>query len=215
MRSVPHRVLIVEDDSDVRSLLVYNLEAIGYAVHAVETGRAGLAALTSFAPELVLLDLMLPDIPGEEVCRRIRSAAPSTPQPAIVILTAKGEEIDRIVGFELGANDYVAKPFSIREVVLRVGSWVRARGLRASSDSAAPRRRHVVGPLVMDLDVYEVRVGGVEVHLSTMEMRLLAHLAAAGQAGRCGRPHRNGGRSRVSPPRRARLGGGRRDDVNQ
>jgi two-component system phosphate regulon response regulator PhoB len=123
---------------------------------------------------------MLPDIPGTEVCRRIRGGETGARQPAVMMLTAKGEEIDRVVGFELGADDYVTKPFSVRELVLRVGAILRAR--RPSAPAAAgaqvapQRRRYIVGPLELDVDGYHVFVSGAEVHVSTLEMRLLVYL---------------------------------------
>src|SRR6185312_16823220 len=120
------RILVVEDEADLRELLTYNLTAAGFTVQATETGTEGLEAVHKFAPDVVLLDLMLPDIPGTEVCRRIRGDT-NARQPAVMMLTAKGEEIDRVVGFELGADDYVVKPFSVRELVLRVGAILRAR----------------------------------------------------------------------------------------
>ena len=95
--------------------------------------------MQSFAPDVVLLDLMLPDIPGTEICRRIRGGEAGARQPAVMMLTAKGEEIDRVVGFELGADDYVVKPFSVRELVLRVGAMLRTR--RPAADE---RRRRAI-----------------------------------------------------------------------
>ena len=173
------RVLVVEDEADLRELLTYNLEAAGFTVHAADRGLDGLAEAQGFAPDVVLLDLMLPDIPGAEVCRRIRASERSVPQPAIVMLTAKGDEIDRVVGFELGADDYVVKPFSMRELVLRVNAILRARrspGAAERSGSPTARRRYVVGPLEVDADRYHVFVSGEEVHVSAMEMRLLIYL---------------------------------------
>jgi two-component system phosphate regulon response regulator PhoB len=175
------KVLVVEDEPDLRELLTYNFEAAGFTVHAAEKGLDGLAEAQGFAPDIILLDLMLPDIPGTEVCRRIRAADRSAPQPAIVMLTAKGDEIDRVVGFELGADDYVVKPFSVRELLLRVNAILRARGRGGGPEPAnagAPvaRRRYVVGPLEVDVDGYHVFVGGDEVHMSAMEMRLLIYL---------------------------------------
>src|SRR5436190_21988644 len=173
------RVLVVEDEPDLRELLTYNLEAAGFTVHAAERGLDGLAEAQGFAPDVILLDLMLPDIPGTEVCRRIRASDRNTPQPAIVMLTAKGDEIDRVVGFELGADDYVVKPFSVRELVLRVNAILRARGRPGAPEpttAPAARRRYVVGPLEVDVDGYRVFVGGEEVHMSAMEMRLLIYL---------------------------------------
>jgi two-component system phosphate regulon response regulator PhoB len=177
--STDRRVLVVEDEPDLRELLTYNLEAAGFIVHAADKGLDGLAEAQDFLPDIILLDLMLPDIPGTEVCRRIRAADPSVPQPAIVMLTAKGDEIDRVVGFELGADDYVVKPFSVRELVLRVNAILRARGRPASPEPLSPpatRRRYVVGPLEVDVDGYHVFVSGDEVHMSAMEMRLLIYL---------------------------------------
>src|SRR5579871_3770436 len=170
------RVLVVEDEPDLRELLTYNLEAAGFTVHAADKGLDGLAEAQGFAPDVILLDLMLPDIPGTEVCRRIRGDTAAR-QPAVMMLTAKGEEIDRVVGFELGADDYVVKPFSVRELVLRVGAILRARRPPAAASPAAPqRRRYVVGPLELDVDGYHVFVNGAEIHVSTLEMRLLAYL---------------------------------------
>src|SRR5512138_3772965 len=111
--NLDRKVLIVEDEPDLRELLTYNLSAAGFTVQAVENGTDGLSAVQKFAPDVVLLDLMLPDIPGTEVCRRIRGGEVGGRQPAVMMLTAKGEEIDRVVGFELGADDYVVKPFSV------------------------------------------------------------------------------------------------------
>ncbi len=166
------RILVIEDELDLRDLLTYNLTAAGFTVQAAENGTGGLEAVRRFAPDVVLLDLMLPDIPGTEVCRRIRGDTTAR-QPAVMMLTAKGEEIDRIVGFEIGADDYVVKPFSVRELVLRVGAILRAR----RPPPAAPQRRgYVVGPLELDVDGYHVFVDGAEVHVSTLEMRLLAYL---------------------------------------
>ncbi|HEY4186944.1 MAG TPA: response regulator transcription factor, partial [Polyangia bacterium] len=111
-----------------------------------------------------------------EVCRRIRGDTAAR-QPAVMMLTAKGEEIDRIVGFELGADDYVVKPFSVRELVLRVGAILRARRPVSPDPPVAPeRRRYTVGPLELDVDGYHVFVNGLEVRVSTLEMRLLVYL---------------------------------------
>jgi len=177
--SSDRRVLVIEDEPDLRELLTYNLEAAGFRVQATERGLDGLAAVQGFAPDVVLLDLMLPDIPGTEVCRRIRATENAQGQPAIMMLTAKGDEIDRVVGFELGADDYVVKPFSVRELVLRVNAILRARGRAPVPERPATtvaRRRYLVGPLQVDVDGYHVFVAGDEVHVSAMEMRLLVYL---------------------------------------
>jgi len=181
-RPADHRVLVIEDEQDLRDLLSYNLRAVGYEVHVAETGQHGLAEIAGFAPHLVLLDLMLPDISGTEICRRIR-ADRAREQPAVVMLTASGEEIDRVVGFELGADDYVVKPFSVRELMLRVGAILRGRRragdapVAPKGSSALPHRRIMsVGPLKVDVDGHHVFVEDQEVHVSAMEMRLLVYL---------------------------------------
>ena len=173
----PHqKVLIVEDDPDVRESLTYNLAAAAYTVQAAGNGVDALAAVRNFTPDVVLLDIMLPDIPGTEVCRRIRNGEIGDLQPAVVMLTAKGDEIDRVVGFELGADDYVVKPFSTRELVLRLAAIMRARALPSPDSKALGDRHYTVGPLELDVDRHDVYVNGEELHLSTLEMRLLVYL---------------------------------------
>jgi len=185
------RVLVIEDEADLRTLLSYNLEAWGYQVRAVETGKAGLKTFDEFTPDLVLLDLMLPDISGIEVCRKIRTTQ-GKPDPIVFMLTARGEEMDRVAGFEVGADDYLVKPFSVRELMLRMTARLKARGgegmdrLEAPATKAAAatpdnkeRKRYSLGPLEVDPDRYHVYVEGREVHVSALEMRLLIHLFQA------------------------------------
>ena len=117
-------VLIVDDDPDILRLVTYNLKQAGFETQTAGTGREALEAVQKQAPDLIILDVMLPDVEGLEVCRTLRSQE-STRRIPIVMLTARGEEIDRVVGFELGADDYVMKPFSPRELVLRVKSILR------------------------------------------------------------------------------------------
>jgi two-component system phosphate regulon response regulator PhoB len=184
-RSSERRVLVIEDEADIRDLLSYNLQSGGYQVKSVETGQLGLVAVDEFEPDVVLLDLMLPDVSGTEVCRRIRSRTETT-QPAIIMLTAKGEEIDRVVGFEVGADDYVVKPFSVRELLLRVNAVLRGRSgvpTVVSDKRTAPvvpvtksRRKYAVGPLKVDVDGHYVYVKQNEIHVSAIEMRLLVYL---------------------------------------
>src|SRR3954447_16029327 len=170
------RILVIEDEPDIQQILEYNLREKGHKVFIAGKGEEGLRIAREKRPDLVLLDLMLPDIPGTEVCKTLKSDA-ATRNAQVVMLTAKGEEIDRVVGFELGADDYVVKPFSVRELVLRVGAILRARRPAPVTAQAAPqRRRYVVGPLELDVDGYHVFVNGAEVHVSTLEMRLLAYL---------------------------------------
>ena len=182
-RMAERRVLVIEDEPDIRDLLSYNLQAGGFQVKTADTGTRGLALFETFAPDVILLDLMLPDVPGTEVCRRIR-ARTSGAQPAIIVLTAKGEEIDRVVGFEVGADDYVVKPFSVRELLLRVNAVLRGRGGAgvATGIPAAPpsgeanRKKYTVGPLRVDVDGHYVFVKQSEIHVSAIEMRLLVYL---------------------------------------
>jgi two-component system, OmpR family, phosphate regulon response regulator PhoB len=177
------RVLVIEDESDIRDLLSYNLESNGYQVRTADTGQNGLAAFEAFTPDVVLLDLMLPDVPGTEICRRIRANTEGA-QPAIIMLTARGEEIDRVVGFEVGADDYVVKPFSVRELLLRVNAVLRGRGapgsvpLRrpAAPATSSTRKKFTVGPLRVDVDGHYVFVKQNEIHVSAIEMRLLVYL---------------------------------------
>jgi two-component system phosphate regulon response regulator PhoB len=188
-RSAERRVLVIEDEPDIRDLLSYNLQSGGFQVKTADTGQRGLAVFESFSPDVILLDLMLPDVPGTEVCRRIRARTTGT-QPAIIILTAKGEEIDRVVGFEVGADDYVVKPFSVRELLLRVNAVLRGRSAtggahaQARPPGAVPglapgepnRKKYTVGPLRVDVDGHYVFVKQNEIHVSAIEMRLLVYL---------------------------------------
>jgi len=160
------KVLIVEDESALRDVVAYNLQRAGYEVLEAGTASEGLSLARSARPDLVILDLMLPDLPGTEVCKAIK-ADPSLGHVRIVMLTALSEEVDRIVGFELGADDYVTKPFSVRELVLRVGAVLR----RGSGTVSTPELR--LGPLAMDVERHRVTVDGKEVALTALEFRLL------------------------------------------
>jgi two-component system phosphate regulon response regulator PhoB len=176
------RVLVVEDETDIRDMLAFNLRQEGYDVAVADTGSAALEEVNQFGPDLVVLDLMLPDISGVEVCRRIRGRD-GQPQPAVIMLTAKGEEIDRVVGFEVGADDYVVKPFSVRELVLRVRARMQEVAARAAGrgpgSEAAPARRYTVGSITIDVEIHRVSVDDREVAVSLLEMQLLLHLARA------------------------------------
>jgi two-component system phosphate regulon response regulator PhoB len=185
-KGTERRVLVVEDEPDLTELLAFNLQAGGYKVETANTGARALAEIDSFVPDVVLLDLMLPDMLGTEICRRIRAQADKN-QPAVIMLTAKGEEIDRVVGFEVGADDYVVKPFSMRELLLRVNACFRSNTgpvptqNPATGPTDAPggpdrRRKYLVGPLTIDVDGHHVFVEGKEIHLSVIEMRLLTYL---------------------------------------
>src|SRR5437870_5518664 len=128
-------ILIIEDEADLARLLSFNFRQAGFEVKTADRGQRGLELARSENPDIVLLDLMLPDIPGAEVCRSLKSDSRTKAIP-VVMATAKGEEVDRVVGFELGADDYVVKPFSIRELVLRVRAILRRADSTPTVDPA-------------------------------------------------------------------------------
>ncbi len=164
-------VLIVDDERDLRTLLDFNLRQAGYQTAQAATGAEALARARAIRPQVIILDLNLPDVSGTDVCRLLR-ADPQTESIPILMLTARGAESDRILGFELGADDYVAKPFSVREVVLRVEAVARRR----SEAVAAPKRTLRAGTIELDLDAHLVWVDGQELALTLQEFRLLAYL---------------------------------------
>jgi len=166
------RVLIIEDDRDIVELVRYNLANEGFQVNAAYDGGAGLTALKKSTPDLLLLDLMLPKLSGLEICREVRRDDSLNRLP-ILMLTARGEEADRVVGLEMGADDYVTKPFSPRELVARVKALLR----RAEPPSDSPRVIEV-GRLAIDPASYRVSHSGRPVPLSTLEFRLLYYLAS-------------------------------------
>ncbi len=162
------RVLVIEDEADLREVLQYNLKQAGHRPFAAGTGEAGLRLAQEVRPEVVLLDLMLPDIPGTSVAKALRQE-PQTRLVPIIMVTAKSEEIDRIVGFELGADDYVTKPFSVRELILRVEAVLR-RG------QPVEQRVLTVGELRIDKEAHRVTVDGEEISLTAIEFKLLVTL---------------------------------------
>jgi len=180
----PVRILVVQDEPSLSSSLSYILEAAGYQVQLVGRGEEALRVFPDQRPDLVLLDIALPDLSGFEVCRQIRASA-VTPQPAVVILTAQTSEGDRVAGFEVGADDFVTKPFSLRELMLRIEVRLRARQtaeLPAVTDPPArdePARRLAVGALEIDQAGHRVFLAGNEISFSAQEMRLLTYLASS------------------------------------
>jgi DNA-binding response OmpR family regulator len=162
------RVLVVEDDPNVAEVVARYLEREGYQVETVADGKEGLARALADPPELVVLDLMLPGLSGLEVCRHLRAEAPVP----VIMLTARGEEADRIAGLELGADDYLAKPFSPRELTARVKAVLRRAAGPVATQPVALR----AGGLEVDLVAHETRVDGEVVALTTKEFDLLAHL---------------------------------------
>jgi len=164
-------ILIVEDEKDLVKTLEYNLKREGYQTRSALTGTEGLeqGALEPL-PDLILLDLMLPDLSGLEVCRRLRQQEATRGIP-VLMLTAKGDEIDRVVGFEVGADDYVVKPFSVRELMLRIKAILR----RARPDSEE-QEPIVFGSLRVDPEAHRAWVDQQELHLTALEFRLLKTL---------------------------------------
>jgi two-component system response regulator ResD len=162
------RVLVVDDEPTVREVVQHYLEREGYRVQVASDGPGALAVLAAETPDLIVLDLMLPGVDGLDVCRQVRATG-ATP---IIMLTAKGHESDRIVGLELGADDYVVKPFSPRELVARVRSVLR----RTRSGDGQPPSPLRAGDMVVDPATREVRVAGRPVSLTVREFDLLAFL---------------------------------------
>jgi two-component system phosphate regulon response regulator PhoB len=167
------RLLVIEDEADIRQILGYNLRLEGHEVLLAERGASGLDLAREQRPDLVLLDLMLPDVSGLEICRTLKSDASLRTIP-VIMLTARSEEIDRVVGFELGADDYVVKPFSVRELVLRIAAVLR----RAQAGVAPAENLGEIrfGRLRVDLGAHRTWVDGQEVALTPLEMRLLCTL---------------------------------------
>ncbi len=165
-------VLIVEDESDIARLMKFHLEREGYEAHIASTGRLALEATERLQPGLIILDIMLPDLDGLEVCRRLKREA-STKDIPIVMVTARGEESDVVVGLELGAEDYVTKPFSPRVLVARVKAVMRRRASDAGGQIALAG-----GDVTIDPARHTVRINGQEIELTLTQYRLLHYLAA-------------------------------------
>jgi two-component system, OmpR family, phosphate regulon response regulator PhoB len=167
-------VLVVDDEQDIVDLLEYNLRQLGFRVLTAGNGKAAVDVAARARPQLILLDLMLPDLSGTEVLKLLRSGE-STRAIPIILLTARQEEIDRLLGFELGADDYVTKPFSVRELMLRVKAILK-RG-----SGPLPAESHVfrAGPIEVDVAQHRVRISGRPVDLTITEFKLLSDLVQA------------------------------------
>jgi len=172
------RILVVEDEADLADLVAFNLRGEGHEVTIAPDGNTALAEIQRGQPDLVVLDVMLPDISGIEVCRRLRRKRDTVRLP-VIMLTAKTDEVDRVVGFEVGADDYVTKPFSPRELVLRVEAILRRTIPSAEVDGP---QVITLGSLLIDVPAHRVEVLGEEVLLTALEFRLLLDLAS--RAGR-------------------------------
>ena len=166
------RILVIEDDKDIVELVKYNLEKDGFQVTTTGDGASGLIQIRKAPPDLLVLDLMLPKLSGLEICKEARKD-PALNRLPILILTAKGEEADRVVGLELGADDYVTKPFSPRELAARVKAL-----LRRTEPAGAGEKLIEIGGLRIDPAAYRVTRSGKAVPMSTLEFRLLYFLAA-------------------------------------
>jgi len=161
-------VLVIEDEVDLATTLEYNLKSEGFQTRVAHTGRQGMANATSDPlPDVIVLDLMLPDLSGTEICRKLREAERTRDIP-VIMCTAKGEEIDRVVGFEVGADDYIVKPYSVRELMLRIRALLR-RAHRVEGEPSLIR----FGRLKVDRDAHRAWVDEAEVALTALEFRLL------------------------------------------
>jgi DNA-binding response OmpR family regulator len=161
------KILLIEDDADLFALVKYNIEKEGFAFAGSQTGRGALELCQRERPDLILLDIMLPDSDGLDVCKRIRAHGDLARIP-VIFLTARASETDRIVGLELGANDYIVKPFFVRELIARVK--IQFRGV------AAPSRKLRVGDLELDRDTCRVHLNGEQILLTATEFKLLDFL---------------------------------------
>ena len=164
------KIYIVEDEPDIRETLEYNFSNEGFEVFTAPDGEEALSNIKKVLPDVLILDLMLPGLSGLDVCKSIR-ADDDIRDMSIIMLTAKGEEIDRVIGFELGADDYVTKPFSVRELILRVKVL-----LKKQRESLVENKLVTFGPIRIDLDAHELRINDKEIVLTALEFKLLQHL---------------------------------------
>ena len=166
-------VLIIEDEKDLAELLAFNLEKEGYTATCVHDGKLGLERASAEIPDLILLDLMLPGLLGTDICKALRKDQ-RTAQIPIIMITAKGDEIDRVVGFEVGADDYIVKPFSMREMTLRVKALMR----RFEHETQLPvSELFSIGDIIIDKNRHIVVSAGLEIDLTSTEYKLLLYLA--------------------------------------
>ena len=166
------RILIIEDQPDIRKTIDYNLSRESFEVFQAASIAEGEQAIQQHKPDLVILDLMLPDGSGLTLCRDIKSD-PATKNTLVILLTAKADELDRVIGFELGADDYVTKPFSVRELILRVKAILKRR---ASEERQPADPSQTFGALTLNLEAHQVFINDLEVGFTALEFRLLKHL---------------------------------------
>ena len=170
INDITKTIHIVEDEPDIRETLAYNLSQEGFKVSEFSDAESCLDKIQKRKPDLLILDLMLPGMSGLDLCKQIRTDK-SLQNLAIIMLTAKGEEVDRIIGFELGADDYVTKPFSVRELILRVKVI-----LKKQNDAVENNELVEFGPIKLNLDAHEVLINDDEIILTALEFKLLKHL---------------------------------------
>lgn len=174
-------ILVVDDEADLVKLLSFNLEKEGYVVRPASTGREAIEAALKYLPDLIILDVMLPEIDGLEVCRRLRNS-PKTASIPILMLSARKEELDKVVGLELGADDYVIKPFSIREVIARIRAMLRRYDRNTDTGQATPHeeveQQIMLGEIALYPESYRVTIKGEPCSLTHKEFSLLKLLMA-------------------------------------
>lgn len=176
MYAMRHHILIVDDDPHIRDLLVFAVEKAGMTTDQAEDGEAALVRIAERTPDLAVLDINMPRLDGLDLCRQLRASADATADMPILFLSSRDDEIDRIVGIEIGGDDYVTKPFSPREVVARIGAILKRRTI-----SPAPALRPSVlrvGRLVLDGDAWDARIDGATVPTTATEFQLLMLLAS-------------------------------------
>jgi two-component system phosphate regulon response regulator PhoB len=170
------RVVVIEDEDDIRGLIAFTLREAGWSTHCAAKGAEGIALVATVRPSMLVLDLMLPDVSGIEVCRRVRDD-PDNRRMGIVMVTARGDEYDRLLGFESGADDYVVKPFSVRELALRVKALARSTGERGAAWSTGVVYRW--RGLVLDPVRHRVVADGVDLSLRPAEFKILLLIMAS------------------------------------
>ena len=164
----PKKILIVDDEADVTELLAYHLKAKGYVVETLNDPNGSISLARSLTPDLIILDVMMPDLNGIQICRMLR-ADPKLKQVPVIFLTAKAEEVDRVQGFETGADDYVCKPFSTKELLLRIQSVLR----RSTEPAHDTPKQLQAGGILIDDERHEVTMRGRPVELTATEMSLI------------------------------------------
>jgi len=173
LQRMSHRILVVDDEPSVTDLIAYNLRKALYDVQVAADGRAALRLAREYQPDLILLDLMIPEVDGLDVCRELRKSS----EVPVIMITARGEELDRVLGLEIGADDYVTKPFSVRELMARIKAVLR-RAPRAQNDGELDPSTLLRGPgnLLIDVERRSVVVGDTSIELTRLEFDLLHRL---------------------------------------